>query len=227
MKRNKKYKKQLPEIKRTRKKETNHIKKNTDVYILKETLPIEDDMLDIILIATERSGIPFPMGNQYWKLRGTSGRSKLFESPAFFLELALGYFGWVDNNPWKIKTALKSGDSAGTVMDVPTQRPYTIAGLCIHLGITTQTFRNYEKNSAYEEFFAVFRFIKDLISNNQLEGAVVGAYNANIIARTLGLVDKQDIKAEITPKKEDLSTLSNEELIQRAKTIKVITDGKE
>jgi hypothetical protein len=38
--------------------------------------------------------------------------------------------------------------------------------------------------------------VREIIENNQFEGATVGTFNANIIARKLGLSEKQDLKSE-------------------------------
>ena len=44
-----------------------------------------------------------------------------------------------------------------------------------------------------EDFSAVISMVEEIIETQQFEGAAVGAFNANIIARKLGLADKQDI----------------------------------
>jgi|GEM_PF-436550 len=133
-----------------------------------------------------------PKNNQFWKLRSKHGRDKIFSSPAIFLEAAMEYFENADQNPWFKNEVVKTGQEAGKLLPVPTQRPYTIEALCIFLDITHQTFLNYEKDEKYKDFFDVFTHVRDMIENNQFEGATVGAYNANIIARKLGLADKKE-----------------------------------
>lgn len=164
-----------------------------------------------------------PKKNQFWKLRAKHGRDKIFESPELFLEAAYEYFEQADKNPWLHNEVVKSGQNAGQILPVPTQRPYTLEALCIFLGITHKTFLNYEKEEEYKDFFQVFTHVRDIIENNQLEGATVGAYNANIIARKLGLKDEQKVDhsstdGSMTPhKKTDLSNLSDKELLQYKK----------
>jgi len=131
-----------------------------------------------------------PKNNQFWKLRTKHGRDKIFESPEIFIESSYDYFDKCDENPWNKMEVVKSGDNAGQLLPVPTQKPYTLKGLCIFLGITEQTFLNYEKEESYKDFFEVFTHVRNIIENNQLEGATVGAYNANIVGRLLGLVDR-------------------------------------
>jgi hypothetical protein len=136
--------------------------------------------------------MPAPKGNSFWKLRSKHGRDKIFSSPQVFLEAAYEYFEKCDNAPWNKMEVVKTGKDAGKLLPVPTQKPYTIQGMCVFLHITEQTFLNYEKNESYKDFFEVFTHVRDIIENNQFEGATVGAYNANIIARKLGIADKQE-----------------------------------
>ena len=48
------------------------------------------------------------------------------------------------------------------------------------------------KAKNHRDFSTVISRIESVIETQQFEGAVVGAFNANIIARKLGLSDKQD-----------------------------------
>ena len=138
-----------------------------------------------------------PTGNQFWRLRSKHGRDKTFESPEQFKEAAYEYFDEADKNPWLKMEVVKTGENAGQLLPVPTQKPYTIQALCIFLGITEQTFFNYEKDENYKDFFEVFMHVRNIIENQQMEGATVGAYNANIIARKLGLTDKKDVSIQV------------------------------
>jgi hypothetical protein len=144
-----------------------------------------------------------PKGNKFWKLRSKHGRDKIFSSPDIFLESAYEYFEYCDNNPWLHNEVVKTGKEAGKILPVPTQRPYTIEALCRFLHITHQTFRTYETDENYKDFFTVFTHVREVIENNQFEGATVGAFNANIIARKLGLTDKKDV--DLTSKGEKIT----------------------
>lgn len=131
-----------------------------------------------------------PEGNQFWKQRTKHGRDKLFSDPEVFRIECEKYFQWCDDNPWVKNEAVKAGDRFGELVHVPTSRPYTIKGLCLFLNIDEGTLTNYEKDNG---FFGVISRVKDIIYTNKFEGAIVGAYNANIISRDLGLVDKADL----------------------------------
>lgn len=132
--------------------------------------------------------MPAPKGNEYWKLADW-GNPKKYQ-PQGLWESSCDYFKWALENPWHKNEAIKGGDAAGTIVSIPIPRPFTLHGLCIYLGIVTETFRDYEKQEA---FSSVCKRIREIIYNNKFEGAAVGTYNHAIIARDLGLADKKDI----------------------------------
>ena len=139
--------------------------------------------------------MPAPKGNQFWKMVDPNkwAKQKHFKSPQELWDKACEYFKWCDDNPLIIVDAAKGGDRFGEHVTIPTSRPYTIHKLCLYLGISMDTFSNYEKAEGYEAYFGVTHAIKDIIYSQKFEGAAVGLFNANIIARDLGLTDKQEI----------------------------------
>lgn len=144
------------------------------------------------------------IGNQFWKLRSKHGRDKLFNSPKLLLKTAYEYFQWVDDHPWmkneQVKQPAKAvkdenGQTvfAPVIAQIPTARPYTLSGLCIYLDCSEETLKAYGKDEDKKDFFEVVHAIRAIIDTQQLEGAAVGAFNPSIIARKLGLADKQVI----------------------------------
>lgn len=148
-----------------------------------------------------------PKGNTFWKIRSKHGRDKLFASPDLLLEAATEYFEWCDANPWYKSEAIKSGDSVGKIIKVPISRPYTISGLCIYLQASESYWRTFKIQESSKDFLAVIEQIEETCKTQKFEGAAVGAFNANIIARDLGLTDKVEQRsmnynynsAELTP----------------------------
>jgi hypothetical protein len=141
-----------------------------------------------------------PKGNNYWQFRGKHGTNFSY-TPEDLWNEAVKYFEWISEKTWIKKEAIKSGDMAGTLIDIPTSTPMSVESFCLFADISTQTFRNYESNeSSYKDFFEVSTRIRQIIESQQFEGATVGAYNPNIIARKLGLVDKSEnsTKNEVT-----------------------------
>lgn len=107
------------------------------------------------------------------------------------------YFEYCRKNPWLKQEMIKSGDMAGTLVAVPTERPYTIEGLCNYLNINRSTFDNYSKQPEYEKYFSTCARIRQIIDNQHLEGGMVGAFNSNIVMRKLGLAEKTELKAQV------------------------------
>lgn len=175
-----------------------------------------------------------PKGNQFWKLRSKHGRDKLFASPELMWQAACEYFEWCDQNPLVKTEQLKKAavvmdfdtleETTMYTVDIPTARPYTLHGLCHYLDCDTSYFavfksRLSEKEKADENgFFKVITRVEEIIYRQKFEGAAIGAFNANIIARDLGLVEKKDITATTEAKVEiDYTKLSDGALEEIAK----------
>lgn len=127
--------------------------------------------------------------NKTWALRSKHGRDKIFSNPTILLEAVGEYFAWADKNPWYKSEALKSGELAGKIIEIPAQRPYTLKALCHFLDVDFTTWQLYKER---ENFKAAVTLVEEYIYTQKLEGAIVGVFNSNIIARHLGLVDKTD-----------------------------------
>lgn len=128
-----------------------------------------------------------PIANQFWKLRSKHGRDLTFSSPTILWEACCEYFEATDQRKWVKKDWV--GKDAIEV-ERETDVPYTLTGLYVFLGIDKNTWASYRHK---EDFITVCTRVEDIIYTQKFEGAVVGAYNANIIARDLGLTDKQDV----------------------------------
>nr|DAN54628.1 MAG TPA: Terminase small subunit [Caudoviricetes sp.] len=140
--------------------------------------------------------MPAPEGNQFWKLRKKHGKDKKFNTAEVLWEAACEYFQWCDNNPFKKIEVVKGGKLAGTLVKIPTARPYTLHGLCLYLGVNTKYFNDLKdalKEKPDKNYSEVITRIEETIYCQKFEGAVTGFFNANIIARDLGLTDKKDL----------------------------------
>jgi len=155
-----------------------------------------------------------PEGNEFWKLRSKHGRDILFATPGLLWEAACEYFEWCDEN--KLIEVDFRGKDADRV-NIPHMRPYTIHGLCLYLDCGTAYFRNFKPPT--EDFKSVVTRIEEVIYNQKFEGAASGFFNANIIARDLGLAEKSEVKANIE-KESNFDNLSTDELMALAETMK-------
>jgi hypothetical protein len=140
-----------------------------------------------------------PAGNNFWEKRSQHGRKKIFTDPETMLKACYEYFTYQTNDRiWLKKEAVKGGEFTGQIIDVPTATPFSIEGLCLFLDVNTKYFNHFEsalkpkENKIDEDFSNVITRVRDIIATQQLEGATVGAFNANIVARRLGLADKMN-----------------------------------
>ncbi len=137
-----------------------------------------------------------PQGNQFWKLRSKHGRDKLFTSPQLLWEAACEYFQWCEDNP------IEAEDNKGTrnVNTVKFNRPFTLKGFCIFCDSSESWFKEFRKalkTNDDKDFLSVIYKIEEIIYNQKFEGAAIGIFNANIIARDLGLAEKSEIEQNI------------------------------
>lgn len=164
-----------------------------------------------------------PKGNSFWKLRSKHGRDKLFTSPELLWDAACDYFQWCEDNPWrKIETTTRT--NGVDVKSIPTERPFTIEGLCLYCDASRSWWNEFRK-AADKDFLDVITRIEEIIYKQKFEGAAVGAFNANIIARDLGLADSK--KLDHTTNGESMNNLrelSTDELIKRAEAVRKIND---
>lgn len=141
----------------------------------------------------------FKTGNQAWKARTKHGRDKLFANSDILWAACVEYFEWNSANPlWEAKSYQYQGVP---VQDcIPKMRAMTIAGLCIFLDITQVTWRDYKSNP---DFSFIIDKVEAIIRTQKLEGAAADLLNANIIARELGLADKNNV--DVTTNGKDMA----------------------
>jgi len=109
------------------------------------------------------------------------------------IKAAFEYFKWVEDTPLK-KAIVYQGAVCG---DESLMRAMTIKGMCIFWGVNTFYLNDFIKNldlssDSGKDFSQVISTIKEIIETQKFEGASAGLLNPNIIARDLGLADKQE-----------------------------------
>ncbi|MDC5219186.1 DNA-packaging protein [Acinetobacter baumannii] len=145
-----------------------------------------------------------PIGNRFWEQRSSHGRKPIFEDPEQLWEAACEYFEWVTDNPLEEAKAF-AYEGVVTVEELPKMRAMTIQGLCFFLDISDETWASY---CSKEGFIGICSDIKRVIFTQKFEGASAGLLNASIVARELGLADKQENK--LTLEVQSLSELMDE-----------------
>lgn len=128
-----------------------------------------------------------PVGNKFWLARSSHGRNPKFDDPEVLRNACYEYFEWCENNPL-YEEKLFHAQGVITKDTVTKMRAMTLSGLCLFIDIDLGTWDNYRKN---QDFFRVTKEIEQIIYNQKFSGAAADLLNANIIARDLGLADKQ------------------------------------
>lgn len=143
----------------------------------------------------------WPIGNQYYLLRSKDGRDKKFASPEDLANAINKYFEWCLSNPLIESQAVKGrivnedGDVKNyELAKIPKMRPFSLEGMCNFIDISLEGFYLYEKR---EDFVGVTKRARQIIENQQFEGASSGFLNPNIIARKLGLSDKKEVETSV------------------------------
>lgn len=129
-------------------------------------------------------------GNQWWKRRSKHGRDVIFSDPNKMWEAACEYFEFADSNLLKSEKVF----GTGLRMNEAKMRPFSLKGLCIFLGVNERYFTQFKASIACtEDFSTIISMIEDVIYQQQYDGAAAGLLNANIISRSLGLVNREDL----------------------------------
>ena len=141
----------------------------------------------------------FEIGNQWWKNRAKSGRDAMFTDPEILRQSIQEYFDLTDSRrDWDGQEWVgKDGDE----VTVKKRVPFTLKGLCVFLGVSSHYFSEFKKSQTFQnnpEFLEVYTWAEDIIQTQQIDGGLLGYYNASLTARLNGLTDKQDITSGYT-----------------------------
>lgn len=129
-----------------------------------------------------------PKGNRFWEARSSHGRNPIFKTPDDLWTACLEYFEWVEANPLY---EAKAFAYQGVVVQEPVakMRAMTITGICNFLDISEDAWAMYRGR---QDFIGVVTKAEKVIRQQKFEGASADLLNPNIIARDLGLADKQE-----------------------------------
>jgi hypothetical protein len=135
-----------------------------------------------------------PAGNKFWQERSSHGRNPIFATPDDLWSACLEYFDWVEANPL-YEDKVTSYQGVNTHEPVAKMRAMTVSGLCIYLDIGRSTWDDYRDK---EGFSGIVSRVDEIIRTQKFQGAAADLLNPNIIARDLGLSDKQELEHGVT-----------------------------
>lgn len=129
-----------------------------------------------------------PSGNQFWLQRSSHGRKPKFGSADDLWDACCEYFQWVEDNPL-YEDGLVTFQGIAKHEPLAKMRAMTVTGLCIFLDIARSTWDAWR---GVDGFSDIATRVDEVIRTQKFEGASAGLLNPNIIARDLGLADKQE-----------------------------------
>jgi hypothetical protein len=152
--------------------------------------------------------------NEHWQIIA-SGGIKVSNSAQELWQGAIKYFEWCKENPIITKKTLTSGKEAGKRVEQEYPRPYTVKGLCMHLGIMEEYLRDLRKSQDKTNlYYIVASRILYAIYTQNAEMALIGVYNPIFTAKMLNIgsddTPTAPIKIEIVDGLPPLSSSENE-----------------
>lgn len=135
--------------------------------------------------------------------RHTGGRPKAFNSPDEFRIECENYFKMCD------ETVETSYDSKGNEKKI--QKPYTVSGLCLYLGVTKMGLLPYKSKDGYSEIYSwALECCENYTEENALTGKIHPVFSMFSLKNNFGWRDQQDINVNQEPQK-----LSKEDIVAR------------
>jgi hypothetical protein len=120
------------------------------------------------------------------------GRPRNFEEPEDLYQLFVEYKKHVKENP---RYSYALSNKTGKAEPIPLEVPLTMSGFRVFAHNHGLVVHDYFANTGgrYSAFTTICTRISDEIRNDQIQGGMVGQFNASITQRLNGLTEKTDI----------------------------------
>lgn len=142
------------------------------------------------------------------------GKPKYIETPEKLYDLFQEFKDEVKSNPRERKI---TGNNGFIVSQEKLERPLTYSGFNVFCSKKGFSIKHYfeNRNDSYTDYVPICLIIKDEIRTDQIEGGMVGQYNASITQRLNGLKEQTDVTTDgekITAPAIDVSKLPTDVL---------------
>jgi hypothetical protein len=127
--------------------------------------------------------------------------TKTFNTPEDLYKVFEEYRDFVKTNPKLIQKLAYT-----QVVSIEHELPLTLQGFEAFVGADLSRYLSATKGTIYEHYGIVARNIKTQVKADQLQGAIVGYFNANIVSRLTGMHAK--VEAEIMRTRIDIENES-------------------
>lgn len=126
-------------------------------------------------------------------------KKKYFKTPKELYDLFELYVKDIKSNPRFVYDYVGRD---GTEVQKKLERPLTMEGFRVFARINQGSIEHYFANTdeSYLDYRTVCRAITEHIRQDQIEGGMVGQYNASITQRLNNLVDKQEQSVKTEPR---------------------------
>lgn len=133
--------------------------------------------------------MPAPKGNQFWKLADPNslGRERIFKTPLDLYNKFVEFCEYCLENPLKYEKA--TGTAANPVAYISAPTPFTWQHFYSFCGI-----ESIDRYREKKEFVGIITHISNTFFAQKYGYAAIGVYNSNLIARELGISEKQENK---------------------------------
>lgn len=141
------------------------------------------------------------------RIKKKRGRPPKFKTHTELWRAATEYFAWADDNPIDASEKTASGtkktpkgtEKKNNSEKTTNRTPYSLYSFQAHAGISNWV--EFKKSEQYQtpEFLTVIRAIENVIAGKQIDGAIAGVYQGNIVARLNGLAEKSDFTTNGEP----------------------------
>jgi len=92
------------------------------------------------------------------------------------------------------------------VVNIEHELPLTIQGFEAYVGADLSRYLGAKKGTPYEHYYGVKTLIKKIVTADQLQGALIGTFNANLVSRLIGMHAK--VEAELMRTRIDIENES-------------------
>ena len=129
--------------------------------------------------------MPFPHLND-------DGRPRKYEAAEDLLNAINAYFLYCDSE--------KETSTNDKGHEKITQKPYTITGLCIYLGITRETWSQYAKLAPFADIITIAKLkVENYVEENSLNGKINPIMSIFNLKNNFGWTDRFDINTNVQP----------------------------
>lgn len=101
-------------------------------------------------------------------------------------QLVVGYFSWAEANPLNTP---ETANFQGRVYQGEAKkiRPFTITSMCLFIGVTPKTWREWKGSGADEERQDIIAFAENIIHEQKYSAAMVGTFNPQFVMKDLDM----------------------------------------